>query len=117
MRCTQLHMCMSTTPPFIDLISDDLLKPAQAARLLGVSPVSVWRYQRKGRRVNGRAIRLPAVPFGRTYVTTAEAIRWWGRELQRATSETEQGLTTPRKRPGTQAERDALARACEEAGI
>lgn len=108
---------MLTTPPFIDLLSDDLLTPAQAGRLLGVSPVSVWRYQRKGRRVNGHVIKLPAVPYGRTSVTTAEAIRWWGGELQRAVSEVGRDVTAPRRRPGTQAERDALDRACEEAGI
>lgn len=108
---------LSITPPIIDLISDELLTPAQAGRLLGVSPVSVWRYQRKGRRVNGRAIKLPAVPFGRTYVTTAAAIRWWGGELQRAASETTDCATSPRQRPGTQAERAALDKACEEAGI
>lgn len=108
---------MSTTPPFIDLLSDDLLTPAKAARLLGVSPVSVWRYQRKGRRVNGRAIKLPAVPYGRTSVTTAAAIRWWGGELQRAAGEAGREAGVPRRRPGTQAERDALDRECEEAGI
>lgn len=108
---------MSTSPPFIDLISDDLLTPAQAGRLLGVSPVSIWRYQRKGRRVNGRAIKLPAIPFGRTYVTTAAAIRWWGGELQRVAGEVGREETVPRQRPGTKAERDALDLACDEAGI
>lgn len=108
---------MLTTPPFIDLLSDELLTPAQAGRLLGVSPVSVWRYQRKGRRVNGHVIKLPAVPYGRTYVTTAEAISWWGGELQRAVNEAGRDAAMLRRRPGTQAERDALDRACEEAGI
>lgn len=95
----------SNTPPPIDPFKSDLLTDAQVGRLLGVSPFSVWRYRTKGK----RGVKLPAVPFGRKYVTSPECVRWFVAQLQQA----EQPQRQPRRR-----EIDPeLAAACEAAGI
>ena len=100
-------MTTQSPPPTINPIDDDVLTDAQAARLLGVSPLSIWRYRVKGK----AGVKLPSVSWGRKRVTNRAAIDWWFAELQRA----EQQPVAPRSRrqqldPATEA-------ACEAAGI
>lgn len=68
-----------TPPPTINPLVDDLLNDSQVAKLLKISPLSVWRYRSKGK----RGVKLPSVPYGRGVVTTREAIQWFFAELQR----------------------------------
>ncbi len=94
-----------STSPAIDPFQDDLLTDAQVGRLLGVSPLTVWRYRTKGK----QSVKLPAVPFGRKYVTSPECVRWFVAQLQQAEQ--------PERQPGRRELDPELAAACEAAGI
>ena len=94
-------------PPAIDPFDDELLTDAQVAKLLKISPLSVWRYRAKGR----HGVRLPSIPYGSRHVTTREAIRWFYAELQRRQQQPREHQ--PRRRhidPALEAE-------CEAAGV
>ena len=92
----------------IDPLSDDLIVgDAAIAKLLGVSPMTIWRYRTKGR----RGIRLPNISWGRKPATTREAIRWWFAEIQRQDlSPIEYKIRRRQVDPALEAE-------CEAAGI
>lgn len=97
-----------SSPPIIDIITDDLLTDSKVDKLLGVSPASVCRYRLKGR----AGVRLPSTWYGRKKVTTRAAIDWWQAEVQRSI----------RQQPETMRQRrrmldPALERECEEAGV
>lgn len=97
---------MLDTPPIINPLEDDLLTDSQVGKLLGVSPVTIWRYRTKGK----RGVVLPSIPWGHGHVTTAEAVKWFFAQLQhRQVAE-----------PGAPSRRaiDAAVEAeCEAAGI
>lgn len=103
---------MHEPPPTINPLTDDLLPDSATAKRLGVSPVTVWRWRKKGR----CGVRLPSVPYRSGWGTTAEAIAWFYREIQRRQQEGDYS-PAPRKRPGTLAEREALDAECAAAGI
>lgn len=101
-------------PPVIDPIDDasELLPDAAVGKILKVSPTTIWRWRTKGR----LGVRLPAIPHRRGYATTRAAVRWFYSEIQRRQQNADYS-PTPRRRPGTKAERDALDAECAAAGI
>lgn len=98
----------SDPPPVIDPLSDELLSDSKVAKLLKVSPISIWRLRTKGK----RGVKLPAIPYGRGAVTTREAIRWFFAELQRRDQEPREHQQRRRRTVDP-----ALIAECERAGI
>lgn len=94
------------SPPTIDPLDDDLLTFSQAAKLLSVSPPTVWRYATQGK----RGVKLPTIPWGSKRVTTAACIRWWFAQLQARDAQAD----GPPSRRAVDARIDAE---CEAAGI
>jgi hypothetical protein len=80
---SDINQRLDTPVLSIDLASESLISFAQAARLFppfragrGVSPSTVWRWQRVGVRLsNGRRIRLDAVRCGGRWLTSLEAVQ------------------------------------------